>query len=95
MIMSANNMTLIKKFKGKFYVFENIVAESWTHYDEKTDTFDDSRRNELSLKEAEGVFPSFEEAYIFARELDNDNGSEYGVQVNVLVKDGAEVKIIP
>ena len=93
--MSANNQTLVKEYKGKWYVFGNIMAESWVHYDHETQKFDDSRVNELELSEADGVFNSRDEAYEFALKVNDDNfPTEYGVQFNRLCKDDAEVKII-
>ena len=93
--MSANNQVLVKEYKGKWYVFGNLMAESWVHYDEKTEKFDDSRINELKLSEADGVFNSRDEAYEFASKVDRgDFPTEYGVQFNRLCKDDAEVKII-
>ncbi len=81
--MSANNQTLIKEHKGKWYVFENVMAESWDDVnhlyigDEKPESFD-----------------SRDEAYERALELDQRDGTEYGVQFNRLCKDDAEVIII-
>jgi hypothetical protein len=93
--MSANNQVLVKEYKGKWYVFGNLMAESWVHYDEKTEKFDDSRVNELKLSDAEGVFNSRDEAYEFALKVDRDDfPTEYGVQFNRLCKDDSEVKII-
>ena len=95
--MSANNQTLVKEHKGKFYVFTNVNAESWVHYDEKTGTFDDTRRNELKLKGASAVFENRDDAFNKAWELDEDDdmgGTEYGVQFNRLCKDDGEIKII-
>ena len=88
--MSANNCTLIKRYKGRWYIFSNVLAESWE--DTK------GRVNELSLKEAEAVCDTLEEAYEKAKEIDAkegqfDEGTEYGVQVDRLVKDQAEVII--
>jgi len=90
--MSANNQTLIKEYKGKWYVFPNLMAESW-------DYFDNSGVNALPLKNAAGVYNSRDEAYQSALELDAKcgefgEGTEYGVQFNRLCKDNAEVKII-
>ena len=88
--MSANNQTLIQEHKGKYYVFSNIQAESWC--DENGE-----HENELSLNEAIGEFNTFEEAYKLALRTDTDDdfgGTEYGVQVNHLCKDGEVVKII-
>lgn len=96
--MSANNQTLVQEYEGKWYVFSNLQAESWVHYDEKTNTFDDSRINELHLSEAAVVCDSLQEAYEKADEYDYDEdigGTEYGIQVGHLCKDGALLKVIP
>ena len=90
--MSANNQTLIRKYKDKFYVFTNIMAESWS--DENNE-----HENELELKSAAAVCDSRDEAYEKALELDAkigeyEEGTEYGVQFNRLCKDDANVKII-
>lgn len=91
--MSANNQILIKEHKGKWLVFDNIQAESWC--DE-----DGSHENELLAKGAAGSFDTRDEAYNFARELEEKSyeedgiAVEYGVQFNRLCKDDAEVKII-
>ena len=92
--MSANNQTLIVEHGGRFYVFENVMAESWAHYDEETDTFDESRMNELPLTEASAVFDTRNEAFAKALELD-EYETEYGVQSETLCKDGSPVNIIP
>lgn len=90
--MSANNQILIKEHNGKWYVFNNIMAESW--YNPDTD-----KENELSIKSADGVFDTKEEAYDFAKELDmiiDDYGyenTEYGIGEK-LIKDGGDVKLI-
>jgi hypothetical protein len=85
--MSANNQTLIKEHNGKWYVFVNVNAESWT------------KRNTLSIKEADGVYNKRIDALSAAWRLDENwgqfgEGTEYGVQEDVLFKDGAEVEII-
>ena len=85
--MSANNQTLIKEYKGKWYVFTNVNAESW------------KKKNTLSIKEASGVYNSRDEAYNDALSLDLEcgqfeEGTEYGVQFNRLCKDDAEVFLI-
>ena len=89
--MSANNQTLVKEYKGKWYVFTNLMAESWCR--------NKKHMNELSLKEADGVYNSRDEAYEAALELDAkcgqfEEGTEYGVQFNRLCKDDSEVNII-
>ena len=95
--MSANNQTLIKEHQGKFYVFTNVMAESWVHYDEATGKFDDTRINELSLASARACFDRRDDAFFAACEMDEDDdmgGTEYGVQFNRLCKDDGEVKIV-
>ena len=102
--MSANNQTLVKEHKGRWYVFTNVMAESWCELDEN-DEIIKGRDNELSLKKAVGQFgirphggyDSRDEAFEVALELDQDDefgGTEYGVQFNRLCKDDSEVKII-
>lgn len=86
--MSANNCTLVRQFRKKLYIFQNVNAESWG-----------DGKNELSLKDAIGPFDDITDAILKAYELDIKQGqwgegTEYGVQVNVLCKDGAEVKIV-
>jgi hypothetical protein len=84
--MSANNMILVKKYKGRFYVFNNVMAESW------------SKKNELSVKSNDGVFDTEEEAMKEAFRLDDipDDftgfNSEYGVGKK-LIKDNRNVLI--
>ena len=93
--MSANNQTLVKEHKGKFYVFPNIMAESWVHDD--NGIVDESRINELPLSKAIAVFDNRDEAFEKAWEIDRDDdfgGTEYGVQFNRLCKDDASVTII-
>ena len=84
--MSANNQTLVKEHNGKWYVFADVDAESW------------GKKNNLSIKNADGVFNSRDEAFEFALEIDKKQGqwgegTEYGVQFNRLCKDDAEVII--
>lgn len=85
--MSQNNQVLLKQYKGKWYVWNNIMAESW------------SEDNEISLKHAK-CFDTKEEALDYAFEIDkeiNEIGlpnSEYGVQIDELAKDEAKVTII-
>jgi len=82
--MSRNDQILVKKYKGKYYVF-SVMAESW------------SETNTLNISAAEGVFKTREEALIFAHDYDNKDewgGSEYGVVEERLSKDGAKVKIV-
>ena len=85
--MSANNQTLIKEYKGKWYVFTNVNAESW------------KKKNTLSIKGASGVYDSRDEAYNNALSLDSEcgqfgEGTEYGIQFNRLCKDDAEIFLI-
>jgi len=90
--MSANNQTLIKEYKGKWYVFTDIMAESWSDGE-------GNYVNELHLKSAKGVYDSRDEAYSAALELDREcgqfqEGTEYGVHFERLVKDDKKVKIV-
>ena len=85
--MSANNQTLIKEHKGKWYIFTDVMAESW------------NKKNVLSIKGAKGVFNTRDEAYEAALELDSkcgqfEEGTEYGVQFNRLCKDDGEVILV-
>ena len=87
--MSANNQTLIKEYNGKWYVFENVMAESWVGK---------RGNNVLHIKGASVVCNSRDGAYEKALELDAksgewEQGTEYGVQFNRLCKDDAEVII--
>ena len=96
--MSANNQTLIKEYKGKWYVFTNVQAESWCGLDEN-DKIIEGRNNELPLSGARAICDSRDEAYEKALEIDGNEGqwgegTEYGVQFNRLCKDDSEVKII-
>ena len=59
--MSANNQTLVKEYKGKFYIFSNIMAESWVHTNDD-DIIDETRINELPLSSNAGVFDNRDEA---------------------------------
>lgn len=92
--MSANNQTLIKEYKGKWYVFGNIMAESWTYYDHTTGKFDDKRINELELSKNDGVFNTRDEVLEGALEIESNFPTEYGVQFHILCKDNSEIKII-
>jgi len=84
--MSANNQVLIKEYKGKWYVFNNIMAESW------------SEKNELSIKRADAVCSTYKKASEKAVEFENTSddftgfNTEYGID-NVLIKDGANVTL--
>ena len=94
--MSANNQTLIKEYKGKWYVFPDIMAESWCALDENNEIIE-GRNNELPLKAAVAICDTRDEAFEKAQEIDQDDdfgGTEYGVQFNRLCKDDSEVKII-
>ena len=82
--MSRNDQILVKKYKGKYYVFD-VMAESW------------SKTNPLSISEAKGVFDTRTQAIMFGHELDSKDewgGSEYGVREERLYKDDAKVKIV-
>ena len=90
--MSANNQTLIQEYKDKWYVFTNLIAESFCDEHEK-------HINELHIKDAGGVYNTYEEAYEAALKLDAEcgefeEGTEYGVQLGRLVKDGLPVKLV-
>lgn len=88
--MSNNNQTLIIKHKGKYYIFDNVTAESWCDKDGK-------HVNELSLKSAIAIYDSESEAFKKAWEVDRDDdfgGTEYGVVLNKLWKDNKKIKII-
>lgn len=84
--MSANNQIVVKQYKKRWYVFNNVVAESW------------SKKNELSVKSNDGVFDTEKEAMKEAFRLDDipDDftglNSEYGVGKR-LIKDGRDVLI--
>ena len=82
--MSRNDQILVKKYKGKFYVFD-VMAESW------------SKTNTLNIKEALGVFDTREKAIMFGHDYDAKDdwgGSEYGVREELLYKDDAKVKLV-
>lgn len=79
--MSANNQILIKFHNGAYYVFETM-AESW----------DDE--NILSVKEASDVFDTGVMAFIYAKELEAKNETEYGIHLNYLAKDNCGVTLI-
>lgn len=85
--MSANNQTLIKENEGKWYVFWNVQAESWC--DEEMKHF-----NELTLDEARGSYDTRDKALSAALELEEGDATEYGVQFDVLCKDGHSVNIV-
>jgi len=85
--MSANNQVLVKYHKDKWYVFDNVNAESW------------SEKNELEISDADGVFESNDykvapkEAIDLAFKLQRENPTEYGL-ATLLIKDGADVTLI-
>lgn len=84
--ISANNQILVKKHKGEWLVFDDIMAESW------------SEDNELYEKDAYS-FKSFGGAYSKAEELEKEAWEEgypveYGIKIDLLAKDLSEVKII-
>ena len=84
--MSANNQTLVVKHKDKWLVYPDVMAESW------------SNKNELSLEEAI-IFYKKPYALDVAHILDGlqgqfEEGTEYGVIVGHLKKDGTKVKIV-
>lgn len=91
--MSANNQTLIKEHKGKWYVFTNVNAESWGWDEEKNEP----APNRLFIDGAAAVCDTRDEAFEKAWELDTNEyygGSEYGVQFNRLCKDDGEVELV-
>ena len=82
--MSANNGTLVKCHKGKYYVYENIMAESW------------AKKNILLIKNAKKVFNDRNSALTYALKLDKktgefEEGTEYGVQFDQLAKDRSNI----
>lgn len=79
--MSANNFTLIKKYKKDYLVFYNLMAESWCD------------RNCLNIKQAVGKCKTEKEAEAKALRFEEDDETEYGIVYGVLAKDGAEVSI--
>lgn len=95
--MSANNQTLIKEFHGKFYVFTNVMAETWCEWDEKSNQPIEGQNNRLSIKGATGVFDTRDEALTAALKLEKDDdlgGTEYGIWFDRLCKDDGEVVLI-
>lgn len=59
--MSANDQSLLIEYKGKFLAFPNIMAESWSNF------------NELDIQEAI-EFTSFREAYNWLLRQDTEYG---------------------
>ena len=87
--MSANNQTLVKEYKGKWYVFSNVMAESWG---------DEEHMNELELSTADRVCDTRDEAFSEAWRIEHESeeySTEYGVQFNRLCKDDGKVNLIP
>lgn len=86
--MSQNDQTLVQTHKGKWYVFTNIMAESWINEDGVT--------NDLLLSDAVGVFDNVDDACEYAIELEEapKGETEYGVVLNHLYKDASAVTII-
>ncbi len=84
--MSANNQLLIKKYKGKWYLF-NCMAESWSYK---------GKDNVLFTNEAIGVYKTKSKALNKAVKILKSGIPiiEYGVWEDVLAKDGAGVKIM-
>lgn len=78
--MSSNNQILIKKYKGKWYVFENIMAESW------------SKTNRLSVLLAKKKFRSPMKALEYACDI-YEPDIEYWIVYDILAKDWAKVTI--
>lgn len=81
--MSANNQILVQRYKSKWYVFDDVIAESW------------SENNELNVAGADGIFSTKENALIFANALEEGklypDIIEYGVVIGKLIKDDAKV----
>jgi hypothetical protein len=92
--MSANNQTLVTKYKGKWYVFGNVTAESWCGWDEKADNPLDKPDNSLFVSQADSVHDNYADALVAAHKLDEEEWTEYGVH-STLAKDGAKVRIKP
>jgi len=91
--MSQNNETLVIEHNGRWLVFRDVIAEAWGD-DEET-----IKEPTLSAKDAKGNFDTKEKALEFAFELDAkcgqwEEGTEYGVVVGKLIKDGTKVKVI-
>lgn len=78
--MSANNYMLIHEVKGKYYVWDNLMAEEAIENDP------------LDIKQAK-CFDSLESAVEWANEHDE---TEYGYQINNLrrPKDGFMEKLL-
>jgi len=76
--MSANNQVLVKEYGGKYFVFDNVMAESW------------GDGNELYIEYADGPFDTKDDAILHGHKIDE---TEYGVIEEILCKDGAEVTI--
>jgi hypothetical protein len=90
--MSRNDQLLVKKHKGRFYVF-SVMAESWGEWRGNKPI---SKKNYLYKKEALGIFQRKEDAILFAEAYDKNDEwgrSEYGVIEKKLFKDGAKVYI--
>ncbi len=83
--MSANNCTIIKQYKDKYLVFDNINAETWED--------GDSKSIKLPLKGAIMICETRDEAIDFAMKLEGDDYTEYGIQFERLPKDGTLVEI--
>lgn len=81
--LSANNQILIVPHQDKYYVFDNVSAESW-----------DEKENTLLQEEADAICETLQEAYEHANYLDEDDPTEYGVYLNRLAKDGEKVVIV-
>src|SRR5882672_9212671 len=91
--MGANNQTLIKEFKGMWYIFTNIMAESWVDWDGEMKEDKMLLANNLRLSEHVAKSPNRDSALVVAQELDNDDPTEYGVHER-LFKDNSDVVIL-
>lgn len=77
--MSSNNQTLILKENGKYYVFRNVMAESWDGV------------CTLEKESAFIVWDNFEDIYLQSCKIDNSDGTEYWVSCDNLAKDWEKV----
>lgn len=88
-LMSANNMSIVKEHKGKWYIFIDINAEAWN---------EPGIPHTFSIKHAQGVYNSRDEAFEAAQILDSKcgqygEGTEYGVHFSRLCKDDTPVEL--
>jgi len=86
-----NNQTLLQEYKGKWYIFNNVVAEEFGGYDENDNPIP---TNQIHLSENVGEYDSYDIALVNAFVVDNEDPTEYGVFIEELAKDGSKVNII-